>query len=840
MSIKKNEKVNRGLTIEDINALGKVVELVEIFMKKNPLELARKKLKKVGEQLEKLKAIESNREKLSIFYNRLTKNLRSIIKAEVTPDLFFIIGGHGGIIINDNGFCEFDSPTFAFDRLIERMKLAKETNNPYNIEVAVSCLEWLNRNDSDKFLKFKNIFETGKFEIINPTWSQPYALLIGAESNIKQFEVGLKTLRELELPSELYYASESSLHPQIPQILKNFNISRVSLRSRLLGVNPAAISPHITWIGLDDTKIDAIVDQSGLYNGEFFHGTFFQELPSLLFQAVSRPFIKEILYSSLEDFVMPLPYQEEIWRVQSREEIFGKFITCSEAFEFLLLNGEYKYKRDDFMLGDYIFNTPDLLLQNKNAEISLITAEIVNCLACFEDSSENAENDVFLENCWKNLLLTQAHDCHAVPFIRTGDYSSRQLSKEEFNKLDLNACEYNISQLSIKILEELQEKCGKFIKKNLKKIMKSVEGSKSSDKKYPDVMVFNPTSIFRRELVEIEADLAGVKDLSLIGADEPIPFELMEGKLYFLIEVPAFGYTICTFQEIKEEQPILMPEFYYKAEILKDGETIQINFKNKPIITLKFNSDRPYQLSIQKEYSNKVFQCLEILGTSNDSKQHFKMSITQQEKGERLEFRLEASFLKELILQPEIQINETHVNYPFGIEKTGRTKIQALDFMWLKGTDKGILYIQKNSPQFLINRESFEVRNVLKKASVHEFCIACTANNSHEYHDCMNIMQSYYYKVLTTIKYDDIDHAMKKHSFFQIEPNVSVISFWRRKNNIFIRFFNPSDKKATVSIQGDMISNKIEKVNFLLEKIAILEEPTIIMEPWKILTFKLS
>ncbi|MHA1689471.1 MAG: glycosyl hydrolase-related protein [Promethearchaeota archaeon] len=839
MSSIKNGNVKDSLNKKDVNALVKVFELIERFIEKNPLESTKKKVKKVKKKLEKLKASKTNQEELPIIYNRLIKTLRSLIKSEITSELFYIIGGHGGIIIKGHGFCEFDSPSFALERLIERMELAKETNNPYNIEVAISCLDWLYRHHSEKFLRFKELFESGKFEIINPTWSQPYALIIGAESNIKQFEVGLKALRELGLTSGLYYASESSLHPQMPQILKNFNISRISLRARLLGVNPTAISPRITWIGLDDTKIDAIIDQSGLYNGEYFHGTFFQEFPGMLFQAVSRPFVKEILYSSLEDFVMPLPFQEEVWRVNARGEIFGKFITCSEAFEYLFLNGEYKYRRDDFLIGDYIFNTPDLLLQNKNAEIILITAEITNCLATLADPSENVENDAFLENCWRNLLLTQAHDCHAVPFIRTGDYSSRQLDKEEFNKLKLNACEYSISQLSIKILEELQEQCAKFIEKNLEKIIDNLEGKKSSEKKYPDVVVFNPTSISRKELVEIELDLPKLQNLSMNGgSNESIPFEFMDGKLYFLIEVPAFGYSICTFQEIKEIQRSIMPEFYYNVEVLKDGETIQISFKEKPIMNLKFNSDLPYQLTLQREHLNRVFKCKEILGKVNDSKQQFKLTIIQQEKGERLEFRLEASILKELILQPEIQINETHVNYPFGIEKTCRTKIQALDFLWLKGSDDGILFIQKNSPQFLINRESFVIRNVLKKARVHEFCIACTSKKN-PYH-LMNIVQSYYYKFLTIIKASDIDFSVKKQSFLQIEPNVSVINFWRKKNNIFIRLFNPDDKKATITIQGVLIPDTIEKVNFLLEKLAILEEPTFTINPWEILTLKLK
>ncbi|MFX0141938.1 MAG: hypothetical protein ACFFDN_50340, partial [Candidatus Hodarchaeota archaeon] len=369
------------LAQENILALEKVIDVIKEFSDKNPIKKYKFNYKKIKERINQLKGLK-NRDNYSKqeLYDAILRKLKVIIKREFHPEIYFIIGGHGGIIINDIGFCEFDSPKFALNCLIEKMELAIKTNMPYHIEIAISCLDWLKCKYPELFSKFLRLYQQGKFEIINPTYSQPYSLIIGPESNIKQIEYGMNILKKLKLECNIYYCSESSLHPQIPQIIKGFKIDFASLRTRLLGSNPTSSSGKIDWIGLDNTKISTITEQSGVFNGEYWHGTFFREIPNLLFQAISRPFMKYILYSSIEDFVMSQQYQEEIWRISRFSEIFGKFISCSEFFQLADKEGEYQYNRDNFVLGENIFIPSKLFLNNKYCEMILLTAEILNCI----------------------------------------------------------------------------------------------------------------------------------------------------------------------------------------------------------------------------------------------------------------------------------------------------------------------------------------------------------------------------------------------------------------------------------------------------------------------------
>ncbi|MCK4381078.1 MAG: hypothetical protein KAW51_08060 [Candidatus Lokiarchaeota archaeon] len=799
------------MKLEDIQALDTIINLVEEFVEKNIIRKKKANFNKIREKFNNLKDIKEEEKQVKLYQNILSK-LFSIIKRDVLPDTYFIIGGHGGIIINDIGFCEFDSPKLAMEDLLKKMQLAIETNMPYNIEIAISCLEWLDKNSPDKIKEFLRIFKQGRFEIINPSYSQPYNLIIGPESNIKQFEYGLNVLHRLELSSNIFYCSESSLHPQIPQILKGFNIKYGSLRTRILGVNPTSNSAYINWTGLDNTTIETIVDQSGVFNGEYWHGTFFKEIPNLLFQSVARPFMEYIIYSNLEDFRNRQPLQEEIWRISKFSEIFGNFLQCSEFFEIIEKNGEFKYKRDEFLLGNFIFILSELFLQNKNSEIILISAEIINCiLGIFSMKS----NDNLLEDLWKKLLLTQTHDCYAVPFIRPGDYTQAQLGKEELKKLELKLPNISISDLGIQIHKDIQDKCQDFINISLSQLVKELGQEKNDSKNLSNrIFVFNPTCYTRNDVITINSQ------------QEP-EFKIIE-------DIPGFGYKIVSYSEENKTETQKNSVFLYNIEILEDLKTIQVKFKKKEVFELKFNSKRDYKLYLEEQYQDNVVQWLVIEGKLKD--QAFKIKLVQFRGINRLELYINSILLQEIILNPLIEIKKSIINYPFGIEETKRSKIQTLDFMWLKGSEQGIIYIQKNSQIFKINRENFEIRNLLLKKGRFEFAISITDENNSL--SPLYYVDSFYYKLLV-IKIDDKLEIKKNiDTFLSIDLPISVINMWKREDGSFLRLFNPSNKERTIKLSGKLVKNQVKEIDFNYNVLSTLESNNINFRPWKIKTLK--
>ncbi|MHA1257084.1 MAG: hypothetical protein ACTSPS_15955, partial [Promethearchaeota archaeon] len=711
---------------EDIKALDEIINLVKTFSKKNIIKRYKVNFNQIENKLNNLKEdrFESG-EKKAKFFISLINRLKTDTQKEIIPKLFYIVGGHGGIIIDDIGFCEFDEPEFSIKQLLKRMRLAVKTEMPYNIEIAISCLEWLDKNYPMNVLEFQTLFKKGRFEIINPSYSQPYSLIIGEESNIKQFEYGLKKLRELNINCKVYYCSEVSYHPQIPQILKGFDMSYCSLRTRLLGQCPTSPSGIIYWQGLDGTSIATMTDQSGVFNGEYFHGTFFKEIPNLLFQAVARPFMDHIIYSSIEDFIMPLPLQEEVWRISKYSDVLGKFISCTEIFDAIKVDGQFEYSRDFFSLGKYIFVKSDLFLNNKNCEIALATAEILNCvLGLFNEISNDS-----LDDLWKRFLLTQAHDNYAVPFVHHGDYSAQQLSQSEYERLNIKTGATSISELSINIQREIQTICTDFVNKSLKKLIEYLRKRPEPTKKQGfDFLIFNPTNYKRQDIVKIPIELDRPSKMALISdEDELLDFSYEDSVIKFLPDVPPVGYKIYSLVERDKKKNDVELNFLYKIEI-KAQKTIEISFQNIKVYELKFNASSDYKLSIKENERNSIENRYLIQGTVGN--RTFNLEIIQYNGVNRLEFILDSILLDEIVLTPTFQVSKSFINYPFGIEETKRSNIQTLDFLWLMGSDKSIVYSQKNSQKFFINRENFEIKNSVKPNGRYEFSISIIRENN--------------------------------------------------------------------------------------------------------------
>ncbi|MFO7797701.1 MAG: hypothetical protein R6W84_16270 [Promethearchaeia archaeon] len=822
------------ISLKDIAALKSVLILTNKFFKKILIKKRKFNLKRIENQL---KELESNLDQKTNDqlkkYKKLLKKIKNGIQNEISSQIFFILAHHGGIIIDDMGFCEFDIPKYAFDKLIEKMELALENNMPLNLEIAVSCLEKLNNDYPKKFSKFKEIFYKGRFQIINPSYSLPYNLIIGSESNIKQIEFGLNILNKIGLECNFFYASESSVHPQLPQILKNFEMKSASLRSRLLGMNPTSVSGNIDWIGLDNTKIQTITNQAGIFTGEYFHGTFFQEIPNLLFQSLSFPFNDYILYSNIEDFVLSLPYQEEVWNVSNYCEIFGNFILCSDFIELTEKRGSFKFIRDSFYLGDKIFVENRLFYHNKICETLLISIESLNSMFNLGHSID-IENDI--QQMWKDLLITQTHDSYAVPFLHSGDYFIKQLEKEEREKLKINRGKVSISNFCLQIQKKIEKKGEELINTILKSYLKEL---KIKDHQNPShIFIVNPSPFLKRELVSIPWNFKINNDFKITNQkNEFIPYSLGNSDIEFIAEVPAFGYKIydITFSKsipLKHQDY----DFDYSVKISNSKKTIEVRFKNKYSYKIEFNSKYPYTLEIIDYNETDFKEKYVIKGLFKNGE--FFIEISQYKGINKLEFNLNAKLINEIIIKPNFKILETYINYPFGIEQTKRNNIQTLDFLLVKNNKLSLLYIQKSSQKFKIDHNKSEIHNEITGKGTYEFAILL--NYKIDITEAYFQSKSYFYNLYGTFLSEFNEPMEKLKSFLSVSSSIMIENIWKREDNQFIRLFNPSEKLKKVKLDGLLISKHIEEINLKYRELGIIDPQDFDMKPWEIKTIKIK
>ncbi len=816
---------------EESISLGKVLGLIKQFLEKVPFKNYSKNIDRLNNKIKNLNDIDSESDQTER-YKSIIKSFKNLLRRELHQKVFFIVGGHGGIIIDNTPFCEFDSPEYAISKLLKKMETANNLKIPFNLEIAIYCLKWLKNHYTDKFKEFKRLIKQGNFEIINPTYSQPYLLMLGEESNIKQFKMGLNTLKELDLNSNMYYASEFSVHPQLPQLLKSLGIIQTSIRSRLLGCGPTSNSAVINWIGLDGTVIDALVNQHGIYDGEYFHGMFYQEIPNLLFQLISKPYMNYALFSNLEDFIMPQPMQEEIWRLNLYSELFGKFTLSSEIFGLIPKEGRYKYARDEFLMGDYVFYTPKLLLQNNRTEVLLILAEILNCLTKTHLSTKAIDQ---LDELWETLLVTQAHDSYAVPFIRTGDYSRTQLSDEEQKKTAIVEGKISISDLSIGLLEKLQNKLHDLIKSSLNDLV-NIGTERNNDLKppYQFIIVFNPSLYKRKDITVVKCNLSDHQNYNVFNGQKLIPCKYSNNQLSFIAEIPTLQYKVFSIVRDKTDLSIDNNQFLYDVCISHESNKIDIKHKNTKVFTLDFRSDVPYKISLDLEEVNYILKREIISITTRNSKS--KLEFCQYTRVNRLECKLSSNGVKGLILHPEINVERPYINYPFGIEETYRTKIHSLDFVWLKGDPNGILYIHRNSPQFEIKTSPSEITNIFHKPGCYEFAFCITEEN--DFASIRKLTDAYKYKFIGLSSKEPLTLRNKEKNLLSIEPYIPVLNLWRRDEFNYIRLFNPSHEIKETSISGTLIRQPIEEISLEGKIISVISGNKVKLQPWQIKTFR--
>jgi len=823
------------ISLKDIEALKSVLILTKKFFEKILIKKRKFNFKRIENKLEHLRE-NIDAEKPNIFnkYVKLVKKIRDGIQNEISSQIFFIFAHHGGIVIDDIGFCEFDLPKYASDKLLERMDLALENNMPLNLEIAVSCLEKLYYDFPEAFSKFREKFLKGRFQIINPSYSLPYNLIIGSESNIKQIEFGLKILDRMGLNCNFYYASESSVHPQLPQILKKFEIDYASLRSRLLGMNPTTISANIEWIGLDNTKIQAITNQAGLFTGEYFHGTFFQEIPNLLFQSVSFPFSDYILYSNIEDFVLSLPYQEEVWNVSKYNEVFGKFVLCSEFLRLTNKSGAFKFNRDSFYLGDNLFLEQKLFYHNKNCETLLISLEILNSMFNLNHSLEIEDK---IKQLWKDLLITQTHDSYAVPFLHSGDYILQQLEKKELEKLQITRGKISLSELCIQIQQRIEKKAKELIYLILNKyFLKKPDNKKNQIPSY--LFIVNPSPFSKKDLVSIPWNFKKSIQFNLQKQkNQSISYDLTDSHLEFIAEIPPVGY--CIYEITSSETSPLIDQslnFFYSVKVLSSKKAIEIRSKNKCIYKIEFKSKKPYNLTLINTIETNVKEKNVIKCKFKDKE--FFIEILQYAGINRLEFYVDAKTINEIIIKPNFKFSETFINYPFGVEKTERESIQTLDFLLVKNDNESLLYIQKNSQKFKIDRSDSEISNEIKRGGLYEFAIVFS--DEIDIRDAYFHSKSYFYNLFGIPLYNFKNSSERSNSYLSINNSIIVENIWTRKDNQFIRLFNPSEKLKQVKLSGPLIEKPIKEVNLRYKELSAIISEGFEMTPWEFKTFKIK
>jgi hypothetical protein len=122
---------SRNLTIEEFESFKAVLNLLSQFFNKILIKKGKFNKQRYLSKLEKVKEYLSEyKKKAKKRFLRIIESIRSKLDRDGIPKIFHLIGAHGGIIIKDIGFCEFDSPPFALQKLNEKLEFALKNEAP--------------------------------------------------------------------------------------------------------------------------------------------------------------------------------------------------------------------------------------------------------------------------------------------------------------------------------------------------------------------------------------------------------------------------------------------------------------------------------------------------------------------------------------------------------------------------------------------------------------------------------------------------------------------------------------------------------------------------------------
>ena len=412
-----------------------------------------------------------------------------------------------------------------------------------NFEWSACELQSIIKKYPDIFDEMKRQFQMGSLDFVNGTYSQPHLQVLSSESNWRQFEYGLEIYRDLfDKKVDVYAAQETSLHQQLPQILKKFGykyilppdfpfvLEFVEGKIELLSIfggkyQPISGNEFVNAIALDGSVIPAYLNHEAENADEYGTMNYQFDLFSTSKISTIIPDLEEVdkstfeYYNSLFDFVNLKDALDERYKKVPPQVTARLYSYWSYA------EGVW---------------AEELLRKIRKAEEFALLAEELNSMGSL--AGLNADKSADIKENWATILKSQHHD---ISWIEVTD-----LRKKSINRLDS-------------------------VVFNLKNIMSDIAG-KLVDKGSNSMSVFNGLSHPRRCKVELD----GKKSLG-----KNSDFQEFGGKSIGFVSVPAGGFKSFTVAKnssssVMSDLPHEITTKYYKVEFSDEGLITQLSTIN--------------------------------------------------------------------------------------------------------------------------------------------------------------------------------------------------------------------------------------------------------------------
>jgi len=435
--------------------------------------------------------------------------------------------------------------------------------------------------------KFRPLVAAGRIDTVGGTYSQPYAQIVGWQSNVRQFVEGRAVVREvLGKDVECFLVEEIIFHPQMPQLLKLCGFPYASLQVQNNGSMPLVKKAVVNWQGLDGTAIPTIPFNPWLISLVKQNQSLASYVDTVAEEEEALLTIwAEIWPPGLDWGASYLPYTEGFQSLRNKgvQSLgFGEYMrrrckpgTSLESLYWKMDDGLFTFgwpqNRESLWatLGGWGYEGDALLKENRRLEHELNAAEILLSLA--PDSARSKR----LRDLWKKLMLPQNHDCFIVCGFQ-GEYEHVLTTNLEIAKMMTREVEAGVHQLRQEAIERL--------------------GGAPAGESPAEVMCQNPAGVAVRQPIVLDVGVREGFEYSLESGDEKVGLQPVESayanenpRLVGVVDLPSCGFKTYS---LKKGPTAPMRSVRQGGEIANEHYSVKWDESRKSFILLDRDKSR--------------------------------------------------------------------------------------------------------------------------------------------------------------------------------------------------------------------------------------------------------
>lgn len=483
------------------------------------------------------------------FFVRRLSVLLAAVCCTLSPaaqQAYFVDGFHGGV------YGHYPLPWYT-DFMVNQLEQHPEWC--INLELEPETWDSVKARTPEAYERFRRAMGQGRIEVVNPSYAQPYLYNISGESIIRQFQYGMRRLREHFPKAEflVYSSEEPCFTSALPQLLRQLGFRYVVLKNPDTcwgGYVREGGGEFVMWEGPDGSVLPCVprYDCEALESGSTWQTTAWKNSAAYL-EACRKAGIRHPVGMCLQD----AGWKDGPWLGEAGSQQRSQYILWSEYFRKHLASGEWprrRFTQDDFCVA-LMWGSPILQRVSQRVrreENRLVQAEKLAAIAGLENGFQ--PDSRLFDRAWHSLMLSQHHDSWIVPY----------------NQLRGNASWADM------ILGQWGETYDRSVGEAMQSALQSLGARREADSQ-SFILVFNTTAQSREEQVWVSLSSEAQKEsLEVKDANGRRLTSCRDGnRLSFLAQVPAFGFaTYCL-------APSRLTQQYPRTQEAQSGSMVMEN-----------------------------------------------------------------------------------------------------------------------------------------------------------------------------------------------------------------------------------------------------------------------